>query len=72
MWVTNIPQCGKAFTKRVYIIENYKVVMTTMERQRMVLISILSGPYIQDQQLCIKNYMPVDYKLEPSDKETVT
>lgn len=54
MWVTNIPQCGKAFTKRVYIIENYKVVMTTMERQRMVLISILSGPYIQDQQLCIK------------------
>lgn len=54
MWVTNIPQRGKAFTKRVYIIENYKVVMTTMERQRMVLISILSGPYIQDQQLCIK------------------
>lgn len=54
MWLTNIPQCGKAFTKRVYIIENYKVVMTTMERQRMVLISILSGPYIQDQQLCIK------------------
>lgn len=53
-WVRNIPQCGKAFTKRVNIFENYKVVMTTMERQRMVLISILSGPCIQDQQICIK------------------
>lgn len=52
MWVTNIPQCGKAFTKRVYIIENYKVVMTTMERQRMVLISILSGPTVMYKITC--------------------
>lgn len=28
MWVRNIPQCGKASTKRVYTVENYKVVMT--------------------------------------------
>lgn len=53
MWVRNIPQCGKASTKRVYIVENYKVVMTTMERQRNVLISILSCPCIQDQQICM-------------------